>query len=154
MNDLPVKYLKTIAATCGLEFYYGDKAKQSFDSTHGTYPAIFMDLCKREINDFPNESNFGTIDIYFMVVNVVTIENYNSIDFDTMYTTIKAMTEKAMLYISRLRDYRIDGIPLFQTNENFDVEIIDGVPLGLFDNYVEGVVVHLRAKYYDTDTIC
>ena len=155
MEKLPSKIFQEILTENEIGFHYGEKWKQSFNSTHASYPAIFMDSIKHVPSGIGDNEDYINLEFAFIVADKIDIEKYANPDFAIFHLYQWNAIILGLKFLRWIRDYENSkGIPIFNTDTNYEVQYFEGLPLRLFDDLVEGSVFSCKIKMLNTDKIC
>jgi hypothetical protein len=148
--------LKQVAEDTGLTFYIGDNMLHNKQSIRGVYPAIFVKYPTVQPIDYPQQSNFDNISLSYMVVAAVNETEFMLTEQATLNHYVEQMKAKEYEFRKRLAAYTVNNVAIFRTNDAWQVTInyLGSSEYKLLDNFVAGVVVDLKLKMYNLETLC
>jgi hypothetical protein len=147
--------VKSICDDLELSYYYGEGWLQNYESLNATYPAVFMFNIIETYNDFPNESNYKTIDLGFAILKRIDQKDWLNPNSLTNDTHVQEMRAKLYLFLKKLRDYKnTAGIPIFNTGEAWQIKVTEETPQLLSNDFVAGVRCEMKIKVLNTESVC
>jgi len=146
--------IKGICDDLELSFYYGEGWLQNYKSLNATYPAVFMFNIVENYLDFPNESQFRTIDLSFAMLKSLEQKDYLNPVSATNDGHVQEMKAKLYTFIKALRDYSVNNVKTFRTNETWQIKVTETPQLQMFTDFVAGVTCEMKIKVLNLDDLC
>ena len=146
--------IKTICDDLGLAFYYGEKWIHTFNSLDATFPAVFMFNIVERYLDFPIESQEKELDFAFLVLKRIDEKDYINPDASVTDVHVSEMKIKLFLFLKELRDYKSNGVPLFNSGVAWQIKVTETPNIKGIQEYVAGVYCEMKVKTKYLDSLC